>query len=393
MSKLSPKKCAVFALFAFCVWLIPCLGELTKWLPRQTEVLVCGIALVGFMAGFQIVGRVSLPSNGIRSRWPLIIAVGFVAILIFATFPMIHAGRFGSGTDRADALIVGLHALLHGSYPYYFHTPQGNLLTPMSGAFLLALPFYLLGNVALQNILWVVGFAWFLTKYYQSATAALLCFIAYILFCTVSMQDLITGGDYLVNIIYVALSFYWVALVYQRPGSKGKRLAAAVLYAIALCSRPIFVLATLPVISAFVLQKSGKRALFNFLAVNALVAFVLVGPFYLYDTKHFTPLQTSGFYVRWAPAFLHIKILLPCVTLLAAASSFWRKLDIVSIFGAVVIAFAAMFLPYCFLVAVMQGWTLPVLLHQWTFSLPLPSLPLEGPSHLPQHPMLRTIFS
>ena len=219
-----------------------------------------GVIRIGSIKNcFQVVGRASQSFIEIRSRWPLIIVAGVVGLLIAVVFPLIHAGRFGSGTDRADAYIVGLKAILNGSYPYYAHTPQGHKLTPMPGAFLLALVFYLMGNVSLQNIVWIFVFAWFLSQYYRSTIASLLYFVAYIMFSTVSIQDLITGGDYLVNIIYVAITFYWVALVHQQQESKLKRLAVAIIYAIALCSRTIFVLATLPVISAFVLLPTRKH--------------------------------------------------------------------------------------------------------------------------------------
>lgn len=367
---LSTPKRFFFALLAFFLWLIPCVGQIIKWSPRHIAPLVCGLAFAGFVIGFQIVGRVS--GRWDRSlRWVLFGAAGLVALIVLLVFPKIHAGKFGSGTDRADAYLVGLHAIFHRSYPYYFNTPQGNPLTPMPGALMLALPFYLLGNISLENIFWVFAFAWFLTRFYRSASAYLLFFGAYILCSTVAMQDLITGGDYLINTLYVAISMYGVVLVYQKPTGRGMRILAVIFYAITLCSRPIFVLATLPVISAFILQKDGKRSLAAFLTLNILVALIIVGPFYFYDPSHFTPLQTPASYLRWAPPALHVKILLSCATLFVAAASFFRRLEVISIFGWVALAFAAMFIPYCFMVAVVQGWTVPIFLHQWTYSLPV----------------------
>jgi len=48
-------------------------------------------------------------------------------------------------------------AMFDGKYPYYETSFLGNPISPMPGALLIALPFYVLGWTALQNIVWPVG--------------------------------------------------------------------------------------------------------------------------------------------------------------------------------------------------------------------------------------------
>jgi hypothetical protein len=127
----------------------------------------------------------------------------------------------------------------------------------MPGAFLLASPFYLLGNAAIQNALWSLLFVWLLTRLYRKPISAVFCFVVFFLACPAVMQDYVTGGDYTINAIYVLIAFYLLAQCHLRPRAQWATAACTLFLAVALCSRPTYALAIVPVMSAWIYRRSG----------------------------------------------------------------------------------------------------------------------------------------
>jgi hypothetical protein len=84
----------------------------------------------------------------------------FVAIVVVTLelYPHVNTHIPGHGSDSDDALVVGVRLLLHGHYPYYGRTYLGNEISDFPGQLLMAVPFVLLGSVALQNVFWLGAF-------------------------------------------------------------------------------------------------------------------------------------------------------------------------------------------------------------------------------------------
>lgn len=77
-------------------------------------------------------------------------------------------GKSFGASDGDDAIELAINELRAGHYPYYAKTFLGNPITPMPGALLLALPFYLLGNATLQNLFWLAVFFMLVAWHYRS---------------------------------------------------------------------------------------------------------------------------------------------------------------------------------------------------------------------------------
>jgi len=214
-------------------------------------------------------------------------------------------GRSFGACDQSDALEVALREILHGRYPYYAKTFLNGPISPLPGAVLLASPFYLFGDVALQNFFWLAvfigGFAWF----HRNLSLAVL--VAYVT-CLLSphvVYHILQGGDYLSNGIYVLAACACLVEAVHRRRSLWQCAGWALLAGVAFSSRLNFIILLPLVIGALLRLASWRQAL-------ALIAVVLAGfavvtlPFALFDPAGFSPLHTANKLsingaFRWAP--------------------------------------------------------------------------------------------
>lgn len=282
-----------------------------------------------------------------RIRWlSLMVAVGlFAAATFFVLNPLAQSGLLGSGSDRTDALKQALDALAAGRYPYYERTYLGHVLTPMPGQLLLAAPAWLLGAVAWQNVFWFALLFAFFWRSFAPATAVLLA--AGVVACHPGvMQDIITGGDYVNNAIYVLLATAAVMATTQRPILP--HLAALVFLGVAICSRPIY--AVVPVaLAALFWRHLGAGAAFRALAVPGAIALALMLPFYVYDPAAFAPFYFMDSTNLFIP---HDTSLLGLLSLAVAALAARMPFDPFALYGWIAVSLAVVFAP------VMAAWML-----------------------------------
>lgn len=122
---------------------------------------LAGAACVAGLSAIFVAQRFGsdLPAAMQASRDPrvVIIAAMLVGMVVaFAVlFPQLNSQMPGQGSDRDDALNVAIAAMFRGEYPYAQTTYLGNPITPLPGALLLAIPFWSLGNAALQAVAWL----------------------------------------------------------------------------------------------------------------------------------------------------------------------------------------------------------------------------------------------
>jgi hypothetical protein len=244
--------------------------------------------------------------------------LSFMLVLVFGAYVRIHpridtqgfrlAGHSFGASDNDDAIDLAITEVLEGRYPYRARTFLNNPITPMPGALLLAFPFYLLGDSAVQNVFWLAVFFGAVAIFYRSAfTAAVLAVLALILSPNV-VYHVLLGGDYIANAIYV-LTFSALLIESARKQETFWRSAAwAALLGMGLSSRLNFVL-ILPLVF-FGLLKSTSPERTGLLCAIVLGTFgAITLPFYLYDPSGFSPLHTVdklsvfGAY-RWAPLAL-----------------------------------------------------------------------------------------
>ena len=286
-------------------------GQLLKWSGTG------GLFLYALLIGSVVF--LDMRSDLLTSLWKnrklvaTLLAVFCVLMMIafLILYPIAHSGRFGPGTDRDEALNLAVHVILKGQYPYYFKTRFGVPTTPMPGALLLALPFYLLGNAAYQNLFWLPAFAVFSWHFIFSARQAFLFMAVFVCANLSFLQDFVMGGDYSVNVIYVTMAVVFFEYRLRQARSLQSLLIPAAFLGIAIASRPIY-FAVLPVLFFHGRKTAGAFKSLAGCALAILIAAVLILPFYLYDPSGFSPLHISNFATSAIP---HASLLLPALAL------------------------------------------------------------------------------
>ena len=322
------------------LWVFPSLGQLWKYLgPMGTVVAaISGLGMSAIAASYAL------------DRWPkqisprlLLVASSALLVMFFIVlFPVAQSHILGPGSDRADAIDVCLRALFDGRSPYDAVTYLGNPPTPLPGALLLGLPFYLLGTSALQNPVWFIGFTHLAPDILRSDRGAAALIASQVLFSPAAEQDFVTGGDYLTNVLYVAVAMHF-ALRVQPTRHRATRLAVFVFYAVCISSRP-FYLVTAPIVAAAILHGHGLKRAAEFAMTAGIAVMGLNLPFYLADPTG-SPLFLAANKLTAYPDWLHAAFLLPALGLMVALGSFWAKLSEERMFLFATLSLAPLFLP------------------------------------------------
>jgi hypothetical protein len=321
---------------AFVLWLVPSTALILKYTGLAGLIFLPLAALSAIIVLTAILYRRTVD---LSARW--LVGVGALALLLFVLFhPLAHSGLLGPGSDREDGLNVALHALVRLQDPYRTTSFLGHQLNPMPGALILALPFYLMGNSAFQNLFWVPVFLWRAQKWFGTTSAALWCGLIFVVACPASLRDFVTGGDYLINALYVAIAMDlgFVALHTER---KWYRYAAAIFLSVAISSRPNYLIAV-PVLAGTVFQSRGWRRMVEFLLLVGLGYVVLNGPLYYHGLADLPILQVAN-KMSDIPSSLHAPLVLPAIGALIGFCSFFIEMDRARIFGLTALSLLPLF--------------------------------------------------
>ena len=356
---LTAQKRAFYVAGAFIIWLFPSIGLIHKYLGNGGVLSALPFFLLLVLA-IKIFQRQLGASVSIGWFW----AISAVAICLFAVlYPIAKSGVLGLGSDRDDALNVALHALLAGHYPYSVVTYLGGPPDPMPGALILALPFYLLGNSALQNLIWIPAFIFWCATIFKDRIIALTYLVLFLLACPAAMQDFVTGGDYLTNAIYVAIAMQLMITV-QASENEWLRRGAELFLAIAISSRPIYVMAV-PVLAGVVYNIAGVRRMTECVLVVFIVCILLNAPFFLYDPSRFP--TTNSERLGDIPLLLHASIILPVLAATVGCTSVLIRTDLHRAYALIGITLGVMIFPEITFVFIARpdylveaGYALPV---------------------------------
>jgi hypothetical protein len=283
-----------FAGLALCL-VVPSCGVIQKYFGNVGLLIYLVAATAILWLVYRYLLELVLSRLSERESVYLLLLTFVALIAIFAiVYPKANLHIAGRGSDADDGLNLAVNELLKGRYPYYARTYLDNPLSPLPGAILLAIPFVLLGSSAYQNLFWLGVFCFVLCRMMQSWRGTLILFWTTLIFSPVLMNDVVTGGDYPTNTIYVLgfmlLTLSWGARA-DSPSWKG--LLAALLLGIGLSSRANFLL-VMPQLFAALTIKAGWRVALNYVA-GAGAAFAAVTiPFWIYDPAGFTPLHAQA---------------------------------------------------------------------------------------------------
>ncbi|MDI1241498.1 MAG: hypothetical protein PSX80_06215 [bacterium] len=280
-----------------------------------------------------LVWKVVLPffQSKITDRQADILAIfTFTALTIVVSlvYPLAHSGRFGRGSDADDALLIAGTKLLNGEYPYYLLTYLGNMISPMPGAVLLAVPFVALGIIAIQNVFWL-GVLFVTVRHYMKSSKLALALIWLLLLLTPTvLQNLFTGADYVSNSIYV-LVFMWMMVtnISDPESPEWKRLLPSVLLGVALSSRSSF-LVLMPLLFSILGQNAGWVNAIKYLAVSQVICLSVTVPLWIYDPAGFTPLIVQSMKVTELATVLPFAgVIIPLSGILLASALAFQKLE------------------------------------------------------------------
>jgi hypothetical protein len=309
--------------------LVPSLGIVQKYFRTRGAVLY---AAAGFLA-ILVAHRRSTTLCGLLKaldrKWTWLLVTTLLASLILAfavLYPMSNsagpswrsaAGIAGGGSDRDEALNLGVTELLHGRYPYYMRTQLGNPVSQMPGSLLVAVPFVLLGNAAWQNLFWCAAYFVVARSVLGDTRWALALALPLLAACPIILQDIVTGGDLLANSVVVLFAILLLLEVAQSSARPRDLWLASALVGLSLSSRVTFLL-LVPLLNQELIRRIGLRRAAACLVVAGCVFVAITLPFYLYDPTGFAPMAVQNKFAQfgdYAPARV---VLLP--TLCVACS-------------------------------------------------------------------------
>ncbi len=255
------RKVRAFAGLAFCL-AVPSCGVIQKYFGNVGLLIYLVAAIAILWLTYRYLAEPFLLRLSERESVYLLLLTFVALIAIFAiVYPKANVHIAGRGSDADDGLNLAVNELLNGRYPYSARTYLDNPISPLPGAILLAIPFVLFGSSAYQNLFWLGVFCFVLFRMMQSWRATLILFLTILIFSPVVVNDVVTGGDYPTNTIYV-LVFMLLTLSWgpRADSLSWKKLLAVLLLGIGLSSRANFLLLMPSLFSALTLRAGSRTA-------------------------------------------------------------------------------------------------------------------------------------
>ncbi|HEX6494910.1 MAG TPA: hypothetical protein VF018_05470 [Acidobacteriaceae bacterium] len=327
------------------LWVLLSYGEVFKILGFRAGIVLCIVFPILATAAFTTLRNGTGHQH--RSRVAATLAGGwiFAAVAYVFLHPLSQRHVFGQGSDRENAIEVACSTLLAGHFPYRNHTFLGNPITPMPGALLFAAPFYLLGQIGVQNLFWLAIFLYWCYRFWSRGWLSAWYAFVFVLFSPCIMQDVVTGGDFFTNFVYVIVLLSVVVYSLAIPRWKWSTWIWPLVLGIALSSRPIYSV-VYPCLLAITWQIAGRSASLITVALTAFAELGVTIPIYLHDPAHFTPFNVGSNAYSLIPAAYMPAVLTFVVGLLIASASFFLRLDLQRLVGILGCSLTVITLPF-----------------------------------------------
>ena len=325
-------------------WLTCTAAQIEKYLPLRRAAFVCLLGCF-FVAITMIVLRWSYQRGFDLPKWTLF-ALYAVLVLSFAVlYPKSLNHEIRKGSDREDALRVELIAVIHHKYPYDARTFRNNAPTPLPGALWLASPFFFLGHIALQNLVWAAAFMIFLCRFFRRRSTAFAFIVLFLMTALENLNDFDVGGDYITNFLYISIAIFLFTRTVLRNRITWLGILSVIIVGVALSSRAIYVVTLFPLL-AFTWQRTSARRTAVLFAGILAVALLATLPIFLPHpiTRLLAQLAQNADKFQALPGYLPGKLLAP-MALLVASVSFFVPVTLVRIYLISGIATLVMLLP------------------------------------------------
>jgi hypothetical protein len=248
-------------------------------LGMNTPVLVA-VYMLGFAGALAAVLRTE--EDTLQRRVPFVLLLGLVSIGSIVMFQVI--GVHGLRVDRWHMIDTFWSNVADGRYAYT-PRPNSNIPGPLPFYYVMALPFYLMGDIGYFTLAGLLGYAYLIWRFLglgKSAYVALLTLILSMSF----LWEVTTRSTIVVNMVVILGYLLW--LDRSRPISERGLILAGVGGGLVLSTRSVVALPLLVyVVYAYVRQRHLKDIML--LGVAMLFGFSLtILPFYLWDRVGFS---------------------------------------------------------------------------------------------------------
>lgn len=321
-------------LLILCVclaWALVSSHPIWKYLSPSKAVAVTAVSLSLIALGMVWLERLNRGSYQIGLGWFL--ALFLVLTTVFGViYPKSLKQPLNARSDREDALRMELAAVMHHQNPFEARTFLRNPPTPLPGAMLLAAPFFAVGRIAWQNLLWYALFFLFSIRFFRYRATALFFLTTFLLLSPTDLGDFVSGGDYLTNLFYVviALSLFMACL--------NRRLylstLAALFLGLTLSSRAVYLFSLVPLL-AFTRQQTSRSRTFGLFVVIFLALAVVTLPILAPHpvSKLLLELnQTSVGKLHFISDALRPRWTLPLIATILASIAFFVRMDLPLLF-------------------------------------------------------------
>jgi hypothetical protein len=255
-----------------------------KYSPRAgLDPLLSAAAYVVMFAAVAVIPAWLLRRAGHDSRFASLLGYGLflygVAMLL-----LLRALEPGAlQLDRWSALHNFWDAAFRGEYPYQAGSHMGNPISGFPALFLLALPFYWLGDAGYLQVAAVIGLAVVMMLKFREPRTVIFLMLLMLAMPAVQYQ-VFARSDLLANVILAACLLHFSLL----PGSAaGRRLFVwGLVWGVALSTRGIMLIPL--ILAAFpLLQGRGVKAVAGFCAAVVAGFLGTFLPFFLWDPSLF----------------------------------------------------------------------------------------------------------
>lgn len=325
-------------------WALISLAPIWKYLSPGKAAAATIFSLLLIALAMYWLDRINRRRQQISIGW--LVLLFLVLTAAFAVlYPISLKAPLNRRSDREDALHIELSAIHNHQYPYDARTFLGNPPTPLPGALILAEPFFALGHIAWQNLLWLAIFTVFTIRFFCYRATALFFLAVFLLFAPANLADFTAGGDYITNFFYLAIAIGLFVRSLGRPFYIC--ILAALFLGITLSSRIIYGVALIPLL-ALTLQRIPRfRTAVLFGTVILTSCAVTLPVFAPHPFPHLLQqLDQNSRKLRYIPAVLHPQLSLPLLAVLVSCLASFRRMDIPRLFLVFSIATFVMFAPF-----------------------------------------------
>jgi hypothetical protein len=301
-----------------------------KYLSQPKAACATFVGILSIATGMYWLDQLNRKCRQVGLAWLLLLF--FMFAVAFTTFyPISLKHSLNRGSDREDALRIELVAIRDHQYPYDARTFLGNPPTPLPGALLLAAPFFAIGHIAWQNLLWLSLFFYFTIRFFRYRATAVLFLAVLLLLSPSNLNDFTSGGDYLTNFFYVAIA---IAFFIRSLGSPFYAcISAAAFLGLTLSSRGIYLVVLGPLLVLTFQRTTRLRTAILFGVVLVGFAAITLPIFMPHPaTQLLRQLSQNSGKLRYIPDALHPQWVLPLLGLIVIGVSPFVRMDIGRLF-------------------------------------------------------------